>query len=147
MDFNYLETVIKSLREIGLELKPKKCALAEVYCQYLGHSVGEGKIRLLQAKVKMVLQYPPPTKKKDMHEYLGLTNFYRRFVSNYISLAIPLMKLQKWSAVRVKAFEHLKKALESDPLLASPNEAKRFILHINASGIGIGDMFSQDDGL
>ena len=152
----HLEIVFVRLEETGLKLKASKCVLAANHCKYLGHCVGEGRIRPLQAKVKVVLDYQQPNKKKDMRAFLGLTNYYWRFVPDYGTIAIPLTEATRkcapdkveWTKDKVTAFEQLKDALTRDPVLASPDEQKPFLLQTDASGIGIGAVLSQvkEDG-
>ena len=149
----HLRVVLQRLEETGLKLKPEKCVIAGRSCQFLGHVVGEGQIRPLEAKVKAVAGYPHPTKKKQMRAFLGLTNYYKRFIPGYGAIAVPLndattRKLapdhEEGTQERRDAFEQLRTALISHPVLTSPEEAKPFTLHTDASGIGIGAVLSQD---
>ena len=84
----YLRVVLQRLKETGL--KPEKCVIAGRSCQLLGHVVGEGQIRPLEAKVKAVAGYPHPTKKKQMRAFFGLANYYRCFIPGYSAMAGPL---------------------------------------------------------
>ena len=79
----HLEAVLRRLREIGLKLKPKKCTLVKSNCNYLGHMVGRGEVRPLEAKVETVKNYTKPIKKRDMRAFLWLSNYYRQFMPGY----------------------------------------------------------------
>ena len=148
----HLRVVLQWLEETGLKLKPEKCVIAGRSCQFLGHVVREGQIRPLEAKVKAVAGYPYPTKKKQMRAFLGLTNYYRCFIPGYGAIAMPLNDATRklapdrveWTQEHRDAFEQLRTALISHPVLTSPEEAKPFTLHTDASGIGIGAVLSQD---
>ena len=148
----HLRVVFQHLEEMGLKLKPEKCAIAGSSCQFLGHIVREGQIWPLEAKVKAVAEYPLPSRKKQMRAFLGLTNYYRCFIPGYGAIVVPLNEatrklapdhvewIQKWK----DAFGQLQIALTSHSLLTSPDESKPFTLHTDASGIGIGAVLSQD---
>ena len=148
----HLRVVLQRLEETGLKLKPEKCIIVGRSCQFLGHVVGEGQIRPLEAKVKAVGGYPHPTKKKQMGAFLGLTNYYRCFIPGYSAIVVPLNDATRklapdhveWTQERRDAFEQLRTVLISHPVLTSPEEAKPFTLHTDASGIGIGAVLSQD---
>ena len=148
----HLRVVLQQLEETGLKLKPEKCVIAERSCQFLGHVVREGQIRPQEAKVKAVAGYPHPTKRKQMRAFLGLTNYFRCFISGYGAIAVPLNDATRKLAPdhveltqeRRDAFEQLRTALISHPMLTSPEEVKPFTLHTDASGIGIGAVLSQD---
>ena len=88
----HLRVVFQRLEETGLKLKlkPEKCVIAGSSCQFLEHIVGEGRIRPLEAKVKAVAEYPLLSRKKQMRAFLGLTNYYRRFIPGYGAIAVPL---------------------------------------------------------
>ena len=58
--------------------KPSKCQIVKPYCQYLRHLIG-GELKPLEAKVEALKKYPKPCKKREMKEFLGLANYYRKF--------------------------------------------------------------------
>ena len=106
----------------------------------------------LHTKIESVSQYPRPPKKKEMRAFLGLTNYYRCFIPAYGSIVVPLTDVTRktspdviaWMQEMGEAFEQLKIALTNDPVLASLNESKMFVLRTDASGIGIGAVLSQE---
>ena len=82
--------------------------------------------------------------KTQVRQFLGLVNFYRRFILNHSKIAVPLNNLfQKgkefiWAKECQNSFEQLRNALVSDPILALPDMTKPFILTCDASGSAIG---------
>ena len=153
---SHLEAVLIRMGELGLTLKARKCQLARSDCQFLGHRVGRGQVRPLQAKIEAFQKYPRPKRKKEMRAFLGLANYYRRFIPGYGSMAVPLTDttrknapdMVEWTSDREQAFQDIKKELSGEPVLISTDPEKLFILYTDASGIGIGAVLSQtgEDG-
>ena len=86
-----------------------------------------------------------------MRSFLGLANYYRRFIPGFGSIAVPLTESTRkqapdrieWTSVRLAAFQQLRTSLTEYSVLISPDEEKLFLLHTDASGIGIGAVLSQ----
>ena len=112
-----LQHIFVCLQEASLQLKPSKCHFCLPEIRYLGHVVsGEG-IKPDPRKVLCVKEYQIPGNVRDLHTFLGLTNYYRKFVEGYAKLADALCRLLKkttngflWTASRERAFETLKPA-------------------------------------
>ena len=149
----HLRTVLERLRGAGLTAKPAKCKLGARQCVYLRHTVGNGEIRPESTKIEAVSNFPRPEMKKEVRAFLGLSGYYRRFIENYSSIALPLTDLTKKSAVnQVKwtpacstAFQKLKRVLTCAPVLKSPDFTRQFILQTDASDRGVGAVLSQRD--
>ena len=149
----HIQCVLHKLQEAGLTAKPAKCQFAMAQCTYLGHIVGGGRVYPEVDKLQAVENFPVPTTKKQVRSFLGLTGYYRRFMADYASIAVPLTDLTKksapnqvrWNTVCNDAFIHLKKLLCSKPVLWSPNFSKDFVLQTDASDFGVGAVLSQYD--
>lgn len=90
--------MFEHLHSYGLKLKPKKCQLLKDEVVFLGHVVsGEG-ISPNPALVKDVQDWQPPTTIRELQAFLGLCNYYRRFVPAFAELASPLTDLLKKSS-------------------------------------------------
>lgn len=102
------------------------------------------------AKISVVLRWPTPTSLKSVRGFLGLTGHYRRFIRDYGKIAAPLTELLKkpltpqpksawtWPKAAASAFDTLKSALTSAPLLRMPDFTKEFLIECDASGRGLG---------
>ena len=119
-----LSGVFQALSNAGLQLKPSKCHFALKEVCYLGHVVSQAGIRPDNDKVKTVSTYPVPRTTKELKQFLGLTNYYRRFIKNYAHIAEPLHKVQgkskqplQWDASCQLAFDNLKQKLTTPPIL------------------------------
>jgi len=84
-----LTKVFQALQHAGLQLKPTKCHFACKEVKYLGHIVSEKGIKPDANKVKAVSDYPIPKNVKELKQFLGLSNYYRRFIKNYVHIAEP----------------------------------------------------------
>ena len=117
----------------------------------LGHIVSKDGIRPDPDKISAVQHFPRPEKVKDLRSFLGLASYFRRFIRDFASIASPLHKLLGsgvpfvWSPECESAFVHLKCALTSEPVLCHFDETAPTLLHMDASGHGIGGILLQRD--
>ena len=150
----HLERVLKRLMAYGLKLKPSKCTLLQRRVSFLGHIVSAAGIETDPSKTELISQWGVPTSVKGIRSFLGLCGYYRRFIKDYAEIASPLTNLQRkgvkfvWTEECQSAFNTLKKALTSHPVMAMPKATGRFILDTDASDHAIGAVLSQeqDDG-
>ncbi|KAE8708553.1 Detected protein of unknown function [Hibiscus syriacus] len=112
----HLRIVFKILRENELYVKKEKCTFTTEEVHFLGHVIGHGKLLMDRNKIKAITEWEPTTKVSEMRSFLGLVNYYRRFIQGYSAQASPLTDLLKkgkaweWSEQYQKAFENLKAA-------------------------------------
>jgi len=147
-------SVLARLRRAGLKLKPRKCHLCQKRVAFLGHIVSAEGIATDPSKTDAVAQWPTPQSRREVQQFLGLANYYRRFVKNFASIAKPLQRLTEknsnfdWNIECQNAFDKLRACLISPPVLSYPDYSRRFILDTDASDVGIGAVLSQirDDG-
>jgi transposase InsO family protein len=151
---NDVEFVLRRLADSGLEANAKKCKLGYTELLFVGHIVSKGKIRPDPAKVAAVANFPQPENVTQVKSFLGLANYYHKFLKGFSVIARPLYALLKkgvefnWSQACQLAFETLKAALCNAPCLHAPDFSRRFILQTDASGDGIAAVLTQkaDDG-
>ena len=91
----HLEKVFQRLREHKLYMKPEKCEFAREQITFLGHKINEGQIRMDERKVQVVIDWPAPTKVKELRSFLELENYYHRFIKGYSKIVSPLTYLLK----------------------------------------------------
>ncbi len=121
---------------------------------FLGMMVGRRGIEVDPENVDSLQNWPKPMTLTDLRSFLGLLQFFRRFIEDFSKLAAPLTNLtkkgegiQKWDVKCDEAFESLKKAITSAPILVSPVWKKTFRRHIDASGTVVGGTSTHlDDG-
>ena len=149
---NKLEQVFSRLRLHKLKLQPNKCAFLRKEVLYLGHVISEHGVTPDPNKLTCIKEYPRPLTEKDIKSFLGLLNYYRRFVDNFAKIAKPLTNLLKkntpfvWSDMCEDAFQELKNKLMNPPLLIYPNwEDGKFNLMTDASQYAIGAILSQGE--
>src|SRR4029077_12669561 len=113
--------------------------------------ISEGELHMDPVKLKAVQAWPTPKKVKDIQKFLGLCNFYRRFVKDYSLLARPLFDLTKknvpfqWTDKCETSFRNLQNALTTSPVLILPDYGKPFTLITNASDYATGAILEQED--
>ena len=145
----HLKEVFDKLSAAGLKMSPKKCDFFRREVIFLGHIVSEHGVRTDPAKIEAVTAWPQPTKLKEVQAFLGLCGYYRKFIKNFSHLAKPLYRLSQkdqkfiWDDSCQLAFEELKSALTSTPVLSYPRSDGMFILDSDASNFCVGSVLSQ----
>ena len=145
-----LRGVFEVLRQYGLVASRRKIKLCMRSVKYLGFVFGVNGIRADPDKLAAVHRIPVPTSRKQVRQFLGFANFYRRFLPpNFSSVISPLTALTseknpfEWSASCQAAFDQVKLLLTSTPVLVHPDFTKPFHIHCDASGKGVGAVLSQ----
>jgi len=112
-----LRVVLNRLREVGLKVKPSKCALFQTHIHFLGHLISEYGVDPQPEKIKAIQEWPRPKCLKEVRAFYGLASYYRKFVKGFATIAEPFTKLTQknvrfeWSDEAQTAFDTLKQAL------------------------------------
>jgi len=88
-----VEEVLKRLKENDLFVKPEKCKWKVREVEFLGVVIGPRGVKIQREKVKGVLNWPVPRNVKEVQKFLGLANYYRRFIKDFAKLVVPLHML------------------------------------------------------
>ncbi|KAJ4775101.1 polyprotein [Rhynchospora pubera] len=145
----HLEKVFSKLRKHKLYAKMSKCAFGMGQVEYLGHIITKDGVATDPSKIEVMVNWPKPKILKELRGFLGLTGYYRKFIKSYGTISKPLTdQLKKngfmWNESAEKAFEKLKQAMTSAPVLALPDFKKPFILETDACDIGVGVVLPQE---
>ena len=143
-----LASIFKKFRDANLKLSPSKCNFAMTKLKYLGHIISEEGIGTDAEKVKLIQEWPIPKCSKEVHSFVGLCNYYRKFIPHFSNLIQPLQKLIttkdfKWTKDHEECFELLKMKLSHTPILVTPIPNCTYILDTDACHSGIGAVLSQ----
>jgi len=147
--------VIKRLEENDLYVKPEKCKWKVKEVGFLEVVIGPEGIKMEEEKVKGVLEWPTPKSVKDVQRFLGLANYYRRFIEEFaivVRLLHNLVKNDKrweWMEREEKAFKELKERFTKELVLAAPDIDKKMRMEVDASDDVTGGVLSMkcEDGL
>ena len=149
-----LELLFTRLREANLKLKPSKCQLLQRKVSFLGFVVSSHGIGTDSDKISAIVDWPRPKNLRESRAFIGLCQYYRRFVPNFSTIAAPIHALTKkgalfnWNDACENAFLELKKLLSGAEVLALPSENGQYILDCDASDQAIGAVLSQiQDGV
>ena len=150
-----IERFFQIMREAKLTINLMKSEFGKATVKYLGHIVGQGQVRPLDAKIQTIVKYPIPTSRKELARFLGMAGYYRNFCLNFSDIAAPLTNLLSkkvkfvWTDDCQLAFDKVKLLLQKSPVLKSPDYEKPFKLIIDSSDVGTGSVLVQEasDGL
>ena len=153
LHLSQIRQVMERLKAAGLTANVSKCIFAANKLVILGYLLSEGKIYPQPAKLKVVANYPVPKTKPQLKRFLGLAGYFREFIPHYATIAFPLSELTgktkpeklQWGPEQQQAFERLRQALTSKPVLRPPNMNKPFDLWVDASKVGLSAILMQTD--
>src|SRR5439155_8121203 len=104
------------------------------------------------AKINIIKDWITPRNTSELRSFLGLANYYRKFIKDFSKTGSPLTGLLRkdidweWTDTQQQAFEQLKEKLTTTPVLALPDPNKMFIVTTDASGYAIVAVLTQDQG-
>ena len=147
---HHLRLVLDALRKHKLYAKASKCDWGKGELAFLGHIIGAQGIRMDPSKLDAIAKWPTPANVTQLQSFLGLANYYRRFVHGFSRVAAPLTALCSpktegwpWTSAHDEAFTALKLALTSAPIIHPPDLSKPFTVTTDASKFAIGAVLTQ----
>ena len=160
-----VQLVFNRLKEFNLKIKPKKSHFFQAEVGFLGHVLSKKGVSPNPEKIDKIRDWPIPKDPKEVHSFIGLASYYRRFIPNFAKWAGPLHALIilastmykvrtgilkksdlpdfNWTEDCQEGFNNLKRALTSAPILMYPDYSKPFILETDASLKGLGVVLLQ----
>ena len=147
----HLRQVLQLLAENQWKVKLSKCAFAQSSIQYLGYVISAKGVATDDSKVSAIRDWPVPKDAKQLRSVLGMLGYYRKYMRNYASISKPLTQLLHkntpfvWTSEAQTAFDTLKSALISAPVLALPDFECLFIVETDACDVGIGAVLLQNE--
>ena len=149
----HLQAVLERFKKYGVIINPTKCELGVSKLHFLGHEVDSAGIRPLPEKVNAIQEFPLPETRKKLREFLGLINFYHRFIKNCATLTHLLNTLLstskqdnqplQWTDNTRTAFTVVKQALATATLLFHPTLEAPTSLMTDASACAVGAVLQQ----
>jgi hypothetical protein len=150
--YKVLEEVLDKVAQAGLRINPEKCHILKKEVKFLGHIINKDGIQTDPSKLVAIKSFERPKCIKNVRSFLGICNYYRRFIKGYADKSRVLEELcgknnKKliWTEACSNAFEEMKAALTSSPVLGFPDFTREFILDTDASFNTIGAVLSQKE--
>ncbi|KAK9876450.1 hypothetical protein WA026_012762 [Henosepilachna vigintioctopunctata] len=150
----HLREVFKRFKEFGLAINIDKCVFGANKVEFLGYEVSQHGTSPLSSKVQTILSYPLPKCKKELRRFLGMLNYYRRFMPQAAEKQSALNNLLKgggksdnsevpWTAEAEASFEKCKEDLANATILVHPSAEATLSLTVDASNSSIGAVVEQ----
>ena len=143
--------VLQLLREHQLYTKFSKCEFWLTKVGFLGHVVSISGVSVDPEKVNTVMSWERPKSVFEIHSFLGLAGYYRRFIEDFSWLAAPMTRLTRkvvkfeWNDLCEKGFQTLKRRLTSAPILIIPERGQRYTVFSDASKARLGCVLMQSE--
>jgi hypothetical protein len=142
---------MERLRSANFVLNESKCSFRKAEVSYLGHTISASGVRPNGEKVAAILRISAPKCLANLQSFLGMTNYYRRFIPRYSDLTEPLHALTRssavwhWDQIHENAFNELKSTLAQRTTLQFPVPAWTYVVATDASNTGLGATLCQKD--
>ena len=150
----HLKLLFDRLTKFGVVINPSKCEFGSGSLEFLGHHIDSDGIMPLESKVQIIHDFPPPTSLTKLREFLGMINFYRRFIPHAADILQPLTDLLatkvknkslQLNEIQLSAFEKGKSELANAVLLVHPKVDSPLCIMVDASNAAVGGVLQQDD--
>lgn len=142
--FQRLQLVLERLQTAGLRLNKSKCEFLRSRVEYLGYVIEKSGLRPSPNKIKAIQEMPEPTNIKELEAFIGMINYYGKFIKDFSDICAPLNQLRKkdmpfqWNSTCKEAFKKLTTALTEDSILAHYDPKLPLVLAADASSKGVG---------
>lgn len=150
--YEHLRQLFHRLDSYGIVINPSKCLFGVAALDFLGHRVDSSGISPLPEKITAIKEFPPPQSLTKLREFLGMANFYRRFIPHCADLMQPLTDLLsskvknkpiQLTDIQLQAFEGVKQAIAQTTMLRHPSSNAPLTLMVDASDFAVGGVLQQ----
>eukprot|EP00253_Pinus_taeda_P025038 PITA_25038 len=147
----HVKQTLDVLKGEKLYVKLLKCAFGKTSLNYLGHIVGGGELKIDPSKVTVIVNWPKPKYATEVRSFLGVAQYWRKFISNFSLIATPLHaltgldKVFQWGGKQQKSFDTLKEKTSIAPVLALPDLQRPFEIETDVIDYAMGVVCSTDD--
>ena len=144
-----LDEVLSRFQKAGMTINPKKLQIAVQKISYLGHLISSRGLEIDPERTRAIREFEPPKDAKGIARFLGMIQFYGKFIPHLAERALPLNKLRKkgaqfvWTDEQQAAFEDLKQCIISPPILRTADFTKEFLVQADGSPQAIGAVLMQ----
>ena len=148
-DSEHLQNVLKRLKQRGVRVKKQKCKYMAASVEYLGHCIDSEGLHATEGKLQAILKAPSLRNVQELRSFLGLVNYYGKFIPNLSTVLHPLNDLLrqnvrwKWTAACEQAFAAAKQGLASSKVLTHYDPALPLKMAGDASAYGVGAVISH----
>ncbi|GJZ12210.1 putative reverse transcriptase domain-containing protein [Tanacetum coccineum] len=145
----HMKTILGLLKKEELYAMFSKCEFWINTVKFLGHVIDSSGIHVDPTKIEAVKNWASPTTPSEIHQFLGLARYYRRFIEGFSKIAKPMTELTQknqkfdWGEEQEEAFQLLKQKLCAAPILALPEGSEDFVVYCDASIKGLGAVLMQ----
>ncbi|UYV78472.1 hypothetical protein LAZ67_16001606 [Cordylochernes scorpioides] len=148
----HLHIIFKRLSDHGLTINISKSVFGKPSLEFLGHIIDNKGIKPLPEKIRIVKDFPQPNSTRQLQRFIGLVNFYHRFIKNSSHILAPLYSLLKtkspnaslnWTSDTLEAFQNIKNALAKNTLLNYPQPNSTLSVLVDASNVAVGGVLQQ----
>ena len=146
----HLRVMLETLRKERLYVKLSECEFWLNEVSFLEHIVSKERIRVESKKIEVVVEWKPPRNVTEVSSFLGLADYYRRFVKGFSMTAAPMTRLlqknvkYEWSEKCQRSFDKLKAFLTEAPILTQPTCDKEYVIFSDASLNRLGCVLMQE---
>jgi hypothetical protein len=149
----HIQQVLHTLRQHKLYANLEKCSFGMDRVHYLGYIIDQHGVHVDPTKIQVICDWPAPTTLTELQSFLGLANFYRRFMLGFSHIAWALNQVTRgggkekfvWGLSQQQAFDDLKNHLCSSPVLSLPDLQHPFEIETDASDYVVGIVLTQHD--
>lgn len=147
---HHLKQILNCLSENDLIAKASKCEFFKSEVRFLGYLIGAGGVRVLEDRINTINHWQPMKNVNQVQRFLGAVNYYRMFINNHALLCAPLTALLKkgvpfkWDSKQQSAFDQLKAAFATAPVLVHHNQELPCFVETDASDFALGAVLAQE---